>query len=234
MTSLRRRARRTRSPTWSTRLDARRAACLAWLVELVAGEVVDEVDGLVENTSSRLHEHAELASAPVPSSSRAEVLDGLGVLVDPLDRVGLEGELALDGDAADEDDEAGDGERRPRPQWAGRRASPRAGRGSPARKSLAWVGDLYSRMPRVASGSRMLARQMTAMPTASSSAELADHRHLGEVAGPEGEDGVEGDDEQRRAQVAGGLLDGVPAWSMITSSSTRRASGSRSRCRCRA
>ncbi len=38
----------------------------------------------------------------------------------------------------------------------------------PSRKSRPWVGDLYSRMPSVASGTMMLVRQMTAMPTASS------------------------------------------------------------------
>ena len=40
-------------------------------------------------------------------------------------------------------------------------------------------------------------------------AEVADHRHLGEAQRGEGEDGVEGDDEQGRAEVAGGLLDRV-------------------------
>ena len=39
---------------------------------------------------------------------------------------------------------------------------------TPVRKSLPVVGDLYSRMPRAASGPTMLTRQIIAMPTASS------------------------------------------------------------------
>ena len=41
----------------------------------------------------------------------------------------------------------------------------------------------------------MLAKQMTMMPTASRVAELADHRHLGELQRREGEDRVERDDQ---------------------------------------
>ena len=40
-------------------------------------------------------------------------------------------------------------------------------------------------------------------------AERPDHRHLGEAQRGEGEHGVEGDDEQGRAQVLGRLLDRV-------------------------
>ena len=40
-------------------------------------------------------------------------------------------------------------------------------------------------------------------------AEVADHRHLGEAQGGEGEDGVERDDQQGRAEVARRLLDRV-------------------------
>ena len=39
----------------------------------------------------------------------------------------------------------------------------------PSRKSLRFVGDLYSRMPRMASGAMMLLTQIAATPTASSS-----------------------------------------------------------------
>ena len=52
-------------------------------------------------------------------------------------------------------------------------------------------------------------RQMTAMPTARSRPNCADHRHLGEVQRREREDSVEGDDQQRRAEVASRFLNRV-------------------------
>ena len=55
----------------------------------------------------------------------------------------------------------------------------------------------------------MLFRQIAATPTASSSPNCAEHRHLREAQRGEGEDRVEGHDEQRRAEVARGLLDRV-------------------------
>ena len=55
----------------------------------------------------------------------------------------------------------------------------------------------------------MLLRQIAAMPMIEQQAEVAQHRHLGEVQRREREDRVEGDDEQRGAEVAGRLLDRV-------------------------
>ena len=79
----------------------------------------------------------------------------------------------------------------------------------PSRKSVPLVGDLYSRMPRMASGTMICTRQIDGDADREQQAEVADHRHLGEAQRGEGEDGVERDDEQRRAEVAGGLLDRV-------------------------
>ena len=61
----------------------------------------------------------------------------------------------------------------------------------------------------MASGRMIEPMQMTAMPTARSRSEVADHRHLGEAQRGEGEDRVERDDEQRGTEVAGRLLDRV-------------------------
>ena len=54
-------------------------------------------------------------------------------------------------------------------------------------------------------------RQIAAMPDREQQPEVADHRDLGEVQGGEGEDRVERHDEQRRPEVARGLLDRVLA-----------------------
>ena len=144
-------------------------------------------------------------------------------------------ELVLDEDAADEDQRRW---RRPagRPRPGGSEPSytvsrPRA----PSRKSLPLVGDRYSRMPRVASGQDDRAEADDGDADGQQQAELADHRHLGEAQGGEGEDGVEGDDEQRRAEVARRLLDRVlgPVDDDLLLDAAR-ASGSRSRCRRRA
>ena len=79
----------------------------------------------------------------------------------------------------------------------------------PSRKSLPVVGDLYSRMPRAASGPTMLHQADHGDADREQQAEVADHRHLGEAQGQEGEDGVEGDHQQGRAEGARRLLDRV-------------------------
>ena len=63
-------------------------------------------DGLVVEDVVGLHEHAELARRRRLGLEAVEVLDHLRVLVHPLDRVGLEDELVLHDDAADEHGEA--------------------------------------------------------------------------------------------------------------------------------
>ena len=95
--------------------------------------------------------------------------------------------------------------------FAGTRAEPdveppeRTLRGSRRR----FVGDLYSRMPRIASVATMLLTQIAATPMIEQQPELAEHRHLGEAQRGEGEDRVERHDEQRGAEVPRGLLDRV-------------------------
>src|SRR6266545_4730887 len=76
----------------------------------------------------------------------------------------------------------------------------------PVRKSLPLVGDLYSRMPSAASGDDA-AQADHRDADRQQQPELAEHRHLGEPQGSEGEDGVEGHHQQRRAQVSRRLLD---------------------------
>ena len=84
-----------------------------------------------------LDEHAELTGRADLVLDRVDVLHGLRRLVDPLDRVGLQLEVVLDGDAADEDRHAGDGEGdRKR---LGQRAEPD---GQPAERTLAEVTTL--------------------------------------------------------------------------------------------
>ncbi len=77
----------------------------------------------------------------------------------------------------------------------------------PSRKSLPFVGDRNSRMPRMASGQDDRAQADGGDADRQQQAELPDHRHLGEAQRGEGEDGVERDDEQGRTEVAGRLLD---------------------------
>ena len=87
-------------------------------------------------------------------------------------------------------------------------------------KSRPLVGERNSRMPRMAMGSDA-AHADGGDAHGQQQAEVADHRHLGEAQGQEGEDGVEGDDQQGGTEVDRGLLDRVLAWSMTTSSSMR-------------
>ena len=79
-------------------------------LHLVAREPVEVADALVGEALVGLDVHAELAGGVDLFVEHVQVLDHLRLLVDPLDRVGLERELALDEDPAGEDDEARDGE----------------------------------------------------------------------------------------------------------------------------
>ena len=119
-------------------------------------------------------------------------------------------ELVLDGDAADED--------RRRSTTASGIAAPAGSAAEPhdepAERALAevagpWSGDLYSRMPRIASGTMIEHRQIDGDADREQQAEVADHRHLGEAQRGEGEDRVERHDEQRGTEVARRLLDRV-------------------------
>ena len=156
-----------------------------------------------------LDEHAELGRAADLLLDGAQVLDDLGVLVDPLDRVGLELESGSTTRA-----------RRRRPATARRPAAGPRPPGSaaqphdeaaerPSLKSPALVGLRYSRMPRMASGFDDRADADGDDADGEQPAEVADHRHLGELDGGEGEHGVEGHHQQRRAEAAGRLLDRV-------------------------
>ena len=104
---------------------------------------------------------------PVSRIEHVQILDHLRLLVDPLDRVGLQHQLAFDRETACEDRDAcdrernGDGPRGERPSQTTRRPS------GPSRKSWPFVGDLYSRMPRTASVPMMLFKQIAATPTMS-------------------------------------------------------------------
>ena len=109
---------------WSTRLDAP-SSCSGWRVD-----VATAVMRARRSRRCRLREHVvgsarrcrARSSTRSGASTVAEVLDGLRVLVDPLDRVALQRDLVLDGEAAEEDGEAGDGQHRAGPQRAGCRA----------------------------------------------------------------------------------------------------------------
>ena len=168
-----------------------------------------ERDGLVVEDVVRLHEHAELARRAGLLVEHVEVLDDLRLLVDPLDGVGLQHELVLDAMPADEDHDAGD--REPDRGLAGqrRRATRRAGPSGPSRKSLA----LRRRLVLADAEDRERADDAVDADRGDTDgeqqAELPDHRHLGEAQRGEGEDRVEGDDEQRGPEVAGRLLDRV-------------------------
>ena len=145
----------------------------------------------------------------VSSRSVSRSCDHLRVLVDPLHGVGLQLELALDDHAADEDHQRATTSEYRRGR-AGRPPSHTTSRPSGAsRKSRPLVGDLYSRMPRTASGSDDAAQADHRDADGEQQAEVADHRHLGEPQGGEGEDRVERHDEQRGAEVLGRLLDRV-------------------------
>ena len=98
-------------------------------VELLDTEVVHPLHVLVGVDLVGLDEHAELAGGADLVLDRVDVLHGLRRLVDPLDRVGLQVELVLDGDATEEHDDArhGEGDRerlRQRPEPDGEPAEP--------------------------------------------------------------------------------------------------------------
>ena len=172
-------------------------------------EVVHPLHVLVGEDVVGLDEHAELGRRADLVLERVDVGDGLGRLVDPCERVGLQLELVLDGDAAGED----------RRRW--RRASGTA---------HAWGSEpsLTVRRPSTPSRKSRPVRRRAELADAEGGerhddrveaddgdadgeeqAEVADHRHLGEAQGEEGEDGVERDDEESRAEVARRLLDRV-------------------------
>ena len=143
--SARRGARRERRCRSLTVLDEARRGEQRVRVAPRAGSRVKSstnVDGLVwSKTFGRLHEHAELARRAGLAVEHVEVLDDLRLLVDPLDRVGLQHELALDEDAAGEDEQARDRERRRDP--VGQRPEPDD---EPAERALAEVAALGRRL----------------------------------------------------------------------------------------
>ena len=159
---------------------------LSWLTVLTSPDAVSSVSGYLLRAASRVKSSTNVTvgcantsrdCTYTPSSldewtswsSTCEVLDDLRLLVDPLDRVGLQHELALDEDAAREDDQARDRERR---RDAGRRAiraTRSGGRAGPRGSRVPFVGERYSRMPRIASVPMMLFRQIAATPMMSSS-----------------------------------------------------------------
>ena len=101
------------------------------LCELFAREVVEEGDRLVVERVLRLDEHAELARRSGLRVEHVQVLDHLRLLVDPLDRVGLQHELALDRETTREDRRGSRSRAEPRPAVRAIRARRRAGRAVP-------------------------------------------------------------------------------------------------------
>ena len=177
-------------------------------LQLLVGEVVHELDGFVVEDVLGLDEDAQLRRGVHLRLEGLDVLDDLRVLVDPLHRVGLELELVLDDDAADEDDQAGHGQDGRQP--VGHRPEPDD---QPAERALPEVLALGRGL--VLADAQDGERHDDAAEAdggdadGEQQAEVADHRHLGEAQGGEGEHRVEGDDQQGRAQVAGRLLDRV-------------------------
>ena len=190
-------------------LDARRGEeVVGVLGQGVVLEVVGELGELVGEDVVGLGEHPELAGAAHLLLDLSDVLDRAGLLVDPLDRVGLELEVVLDGQAPQEDGEAGHGEGDRGPRRERAEAHHEA-----AEVALAEVlaGGRGAELSDAEGGQGQDDRRQADDGDADGQeqAELADHRDLGEAQGGEGEDGVEGDDQQGRAEAASGLLDGV-------------------------
>jgi hypothetical protein len=80
------------------------------LLELVR-EVDDVIDRLVAPGMVGVDPHGDLVVGARGGLQLLDVLDGLRVWVHPLDGVGLKGELALDGDAREQDHHTDDGQR---------------------------------------------------------------------------------------------------------------------------
>ena len=181
---------------------------LGVLPERVAGEVVGERRELVGEHVLAGGEHAQFARPAGEAFDLADVLDDLAVLVDPLHRVGLQGELVLDRDPADEDPDAGDGE-----QHRGARRDAPQPHDEPTERSGAEVTALGRRLELADAEDRERQDDGTDAdrgdPDREQQAEIADHRHLGEMQRREREDRVKGDDEQRGPEIARGLLDRV-------------------------
>ena len=156
------------SPTAVSMLDAVRSF-LGYFASVASVKSCANLMNSSVKTSLAGREDAELARTAGPALDHVEVLDRLAVLVHPLHRVGLQRELVLDRDAADEDAEARRSRGGPRRAAAGCRATRRAGRAGPRGSRGPSSASVYSRMPRIASGRMIEQRQITAMPTASSS-----------------------------------------------------------------
>ncbi len=216
-------------------LDARTGEQLLRVVgEGLAGEVVRERGELVAEHVVGGGVHAELARTAGELLDLVDVLDGLAVLVDPLHRIGLQRELVLDDDPGHEDPDARDREQHGCPRRDAAEPDDQS-----AERTGAEVATLGGRLELADAedGQREDDRADADRGDADreQESEVADHRHLGEVERGEREDGVERDDEQRGTEVARRLLDRDVRRGRSPPLPRRvRASGSRSRSRCRA